>query len=76
VFGTVWRFSGGRSCRDNSGVGVWPPRAVSPALEFLPDGGSVILSFFCAVCIFPSDCVSQCLCGAQILTGLICSGGA
>jgi len=67
-------FSGGRLCRDFSGDGVWPPRVVSPATEFLPDGGSVVLSVFCAVCVIPCClCVSQCLCSAQIFTGLICS---
>jgi len=38
-------FSGGRFCRDVSGDGTWPPRAVFPATEFLPDGGSVVWVF-------------------------------
>jgi hypothetical protein len=32
--------------RDISGDGAWPPRAVSPATEFFPDGGSVCLECF------------------------------
>jgi hypothetical protein len=35
-------FSGGRLCMDISGDGAWPPRAVSLATDFLPDGGSVV----------------------------------
>jgi hypothetical protein len=38
--------SGGRLCRDNSGDGAWPLHVVSPATEFLPDGGSVCVECF------------------------------
>lgn len=53
--------SGGRLCRDNSRDGAWPPRAVSPATEFLPDGGStlcwvfsVLIVYSLVVCVFHS----------------------